>query len=93
VTFSAVNAAAVTATALRSLGVIATTPANEVKHRSVTVALTEDYAQRVSRSNRSQYRLAFSNVGASDGGYVVTGFTTAEATSNAPELEATYLIP
>lgn len=93
VTFSAVDAAAVSATALRNLGVIATTPANEVKHRSVTVALTEDYEQRVSRSNRSQYRLAFQNVGASDGGYVVTGFTTAEATSNAPELEATYLIP
>jgi hypothetical protein len=93
VTFSAVNAAAATATALRNLGVIATTPSNEVKHRSVTVALTEDYAQRVSRSNRSQYRLAFPSVGASDAGYVVTGFTTAEATSNAPELEATYLIP
>jgi hypothetical protein len=93
VTFSAVDAAAVSATTLRSLGVIATTPANEVKHRSVTVAVTEDYAQRVSRSNRSQYRLAFQNVGASDAGYVVTGFTTAEATSNAPELEATYLIP
>jgi hypothetical protein len=93
VTFGAVDAAAVTATALRNLGVIATTPSNEVKHRSVTVALTEDYAQRVSRSNRSQYRLAFQSVGASDAGYVVTGFTTAEATSNAPELEATYLIP
>lgn len=93
VTFSAVDAAAVTATALRSLGVIATTPSNEVKHRSVTVALSEDYAQRVSRSNRSQYRLAFAAVGASDGGYVVTGFTTAEATSNAPEIAVTYLIP
>jgi hypothetical protein len=93
VTFSAVDSTAVTATALRSLGVIATTPANEVKHRTVTVALNEDYAQRVSRSNRTQYRLAFQNVGAADGGYVVTGFTTAEAATNAPELEVTYLLP
>lgn len=44
---------------LRTLGALSTTATIEVKTLSVLPAIQDDYAQRVARGNRTQYRLTF----------------------------------
>jgi hypothetical protein len=59
----------------------------------VTSAVRDDFANRATRGNRSQYRLSFPITTNSDGVEDDVSFNTANSNTNQPKLEVVYLIP
>ena len=74
VNFPTLNAASFNAVSLRPIGTLSTTATVENKTLPVLVAVQDDYANRVARGNRTQYRLAFPTVSDFDGVFDVAVF-------------------
>lgn len=74
-------------TPIRTLGSLSTTAAIEVKTLSVLPAIQDDYAQRVPRGNRTQYRLTFGTPASFNSTLDAAGF------SETPVLNVRYFLP
>jgi hypothetical protein len=86
-------ALAFNATSLGAVGTLSTTATIEVKTLSVLTALNNDYAQRVARGNRTQYRLTFPTASDFDGVFDAAGFALPTAAANPSTLAVTYVLP
>jgi len=64
-----------------------------MKSASVLTAVKDDLNNLAARGNRSQYRVRFPIGTDADGNADISRFNTADAGSNRPTLEVTYLIP
>lgn len=93
VTYAALDATAFNATALSQLGTFADDLMFEYKSATVTAAVTDDYVNRAARSRRSQYRLTFGVASNFDGVADTAIFLNAKATTSAPVLKTTFLVP
>lgn len=62
VNFPTINAASFNTASLRAIGTLSTTATLENKTLGILVAVQDDYANRVARGNRTQYRMAFPTV-------------------------------
>jgi hypothetical protein len=86
------NLAAFNLAAIRSLGTISTDATLEYKTLDVLTALEEDYAQRTTRGNRTQYRLIFPIVSNFDA--IFDGARFADIDVPTPSiLQVEYLLP
>jgi Bacterial Ig-like domain len=94
VNFATKDLSAFSAAAIRSLGAISSDATLELKSANVLVAFQEDYAQRATRGDRSQYRVAFPNPSDFDGGkFDVVIFAKPTAAANPSTLNVRYYIP
>jgi len=78
---------------LHDLGNLSTSSSLETKTANVLVAVRDDLDKRDTRGNRSQYRVRFPLGTNADDKFDWAEFNTAEAASNKPTLEISYLIP
>lgn len=91
--FAARNMDAFNMSALRSLGQLSNNATLEFKSTNVLVAVQDDYAQRVARSNRSQYRMVFPTISNFNAIWDSANFATPTAGSNPSFLFVRYLVP
>ena len=90
--FAVVDASVHSAAPLRELGAFSTTADLEAKSASVLDAVKDDYANRISRKNQSQYRLRFAKATDGDGMADTASFNCGSGAS-LPTLTVGYLIP
>jgi hypothetical protein len=94
VNFATKDLSAFNAAAIRPLGAISSDAALELKSANVLVALQEDYAQRATRGDRSQYRIAFPTPSDFDGQkFDIAIFAKPTAASNPSFLQVRYFLP
>ena len=74
VNFATLNAASFNTASLSAVGTLSTTATLENKTLSVLGAVQDDYANRVARGNRTQYRLAFPTVSNFNGAFDAARF-------------------
>jgi hypothetical protein len=90
---SSLNDSDFDATVLQALGELSDTTTVEYKTFDVKAAAADDWDNRSSRGDRSQYRLRFAKLTDGDGVFDAAEFTSGDAASNKPQLQITYLIP
>jgi hypothetical protein len=93
VNFATKDLAAFNDVAIRQLGVVSTDSTLGLKSANVLVAFQEDYAQRASRGDRSQYRIVFPSVSDFDGKFDIAIFAQPTAASNPSYLQVRYFVP
>jgi hypothetical protein len=93
INFDTLNIDAFNAIPLRPLGVISNNATLEYKTLTVLPALQEDYAQRATRGNRTQYRTAFQSPSDFDSKVDIAGFALPSETTNPSFLQIRYYVP
>jgi hypothetical protein len=91
---AALNAADFNTPILHVLGEISANSLSQYKDvQNAVESVRDDWTNRTSRDNRSQYMLYFAQATDGDGASDVARFASRDNTSNHPELEVKFLVP
>ncbi len=90
---ASLNSADFDTAVLADLGNLTNSSALGWKTKTVTEAVQDDWENKISRGQRSQYRLRFPIITNGNAANDLIAITTRESVSNNPILEITYLIP
>jgi hypothetical protein len=91
---AALNAADFNTPILHDLGQISANSLSEYKDvQNAVESVRDDWTNRTSRDNRSQYMLYFTQATDGDGNLDIAKFASRDNTSNHPELEVKFLVP
>lgn len=94
ISFATMNlASAFNGTSLGAIGTLSSDATLGYKTLSVLTAVQDDYAQRIARGNRTQYRLAFPTISNFNGIFDAARFETPTAALDPSLLTVRYLVP